>query len=101
MAAFGIVGEGCAELGAEVLSGKVMNLEPSRFLYLAPLPPVGEVGGGGFAAGAGVGAGCFRAPPLDFIAAEGFYFGGASVDVIEKGLATARIVQSGGKKMNW
>lgn len=83
-----------------MLSGKVMNLEPSRFLYLAPLPPVGEVGGGEFAAGAGagVGAGCFRAPPLDFIAAEGFYFGVASVDVIEKRLATARIVQSGGKK---
>lgn len=87
-----------------MLSGKVMNLEPSRFLYLAPLPPVGEVGVGGFAAGAGagagVGAGCFRAPPLDFMAAEGFYFGVASVEVIEKGLATARIVQSGGKKMN-
>lgn len=39
-----VVGDGWADVGLEVESGKVMNLDPSLFLYLAPFP-TGEGGG--------------------------------------------------------
>jgi hypothetical protein len=77
-----VVGDGCAESEADMLSGNVINLEPSLFLYFAPLA-VGDSGGGS------EGAGWFR-DPLDFILTGSISYKGAGFEVIEGYLATAR-----------
>lgn len=73
-----------------MVSGKVMNLEPSLFLYFEPLA-VGDIGGG-----AG-GAGWFR-DPLDFILAGSLSYKGAGIEVIEGCSATAQPVGSSASK---
>lgn len=69
-----------------MVSGNVMNLEPSLFLYFAPLA-VGDIGRGSW------GAVWFR-DPLDFILADSISYKGTGVGIIEGGSATARPVGS-------